>query len=202
MPHVLTMLECDPRLLFSLIARGYTCNVRLHFPMLAYVHILRCLAKMPVGRKVPQAMACTGQELRGARRRAEAGRRHIRRRSSARGSSCRPWDFACGEEPLDEAGPTKEAPRIVTDHAEQDGTARPRGAKAPVGGGGLGQPAMSVSMDHGYEDIMGLQGSLDLHFGGHSEAPPLALTNVTRAKFGTRLTGSCLRCLPRCIYTQ
>lgn len=37
------MLERDANLLTSPLARGYAWFVRLHFPMLAYVHVLRYL---------------------------------------------------------------------------------------------------------------------------------------------------------------
>lgn len=43
------MLECDANLLTSHLAGGFAWFVRLHFLMLAYVHVLRCLRGCPLG---------------------------------------------------------------------------------------------------------------------------------------------------------
>lgn len=43
MSRAIAMLECATRLLSSTLAGGYTWLVRLHFPMLEYVYVLRHL---------------------------------------------------------------------------------------------------------------------------------------------------------------
>lgn len=43
------MLECDAKLLASHLSRRFAWFVRLHFPMLVYVHVLRYLHGRPSG---------------------------------------------------------------------------------------------------------------------------------------------------------
>lgn len=70
------MLECDAKLLTSHLARGFAWFVQLHFPMLAYVHVLRYLRGSPSG---GASMVRAGRKIPDAHRGAQCGRCHPRR---------------------------------------------------------------------------------------------------------------------------
>jgi hypothetical protein len=46
--HAMRMLECDTNLMASPLTKGYLWLVHLHFPFLAYIHLLQDLKKRPV----------------------------------------------------------------------------------------------------------------------------------------------------------
>lgn len=46
--HALRMLECDTKIMASPLTKGYLWFVHIHFPFLAYTHILQNLRKRPV----------------------------------------------------------------------------------------------------------------------------------------------------------
>ncbi|KAF2799291.1 hypothetical protein K505DRAFT_294967 [Melanomma pulvis-pyrius CBS 109.77] len=46
--HALRMLECDTKIMASTLTKGYLWFVHIHFPFLAYTHILQTLRKRPV----------------------------------------------------------------------------------------------------------------------------------------------------------
>ncbi|KAF1356449.1 hypothetical protein BDV97DRAFT_287483 [Delphinella strobiligena] len=48
-PHALSMLECDTKLMTSSLIKGYLWHVHFHFPFVAYIHIVQDLTRRPSG---------------------------------------------------------------------------------------------------------------------------------------------------------
>lgn len=165
--HALRMLECDARLLTSPLAQGYAWFVRLHFPMLAYVHVLRYLKR---GRLPPG----------GASSRREAWR-VLGESYAAHAAEPKLADaifVVCSRLVLQaweagEAGPQEEeeVPWIVSDMQE-------KAALAGSGGGGPGLPVAPGPVGWGCEDVVGLQGLPGSHSDGYYDPSPLGISGI------------------------
>lgn len=155
--HALRMLECDAKLLRSPLVRGYAWFVRLHFPMLAYVHVLRYLRGCPSG-----GASCRAWRVLGESYEAHAAEPKL---ADAIFVVCsrlvlQAWEAREAEMTTlqrEKPGSVMEVPRIVSDM--RDKAEQLDAAAASTGGGNLAQPAVPVSMDWGCQGLPGVQSS-------------------------------------------
>jgi len=181
--HALSMLECDAKVLLSPLAHGYAWFVRLHFPMLAYVHVLRYLRGCPSGDTSRRAWRVLGESYG-----AHAAEPKL---ADAIFVVCsrlilQAWEAAHGEnssaEPQqEEVGQPMEVPRIVLDMREK--AAQLGRAADSTSGGSLGQPTVPLSMDYGCQDIMGFQGRPGSQSGVDFYESPLGISCVDTSQF-------------------
>lgn len=165
--HALRMLECDARLLTSPLARGYAWFVRLHFPMLAYVHVLRYLKR---GRFPSGEGASSRREAWRVLGESYAAHAVEPKLADAIFVVCsrlvlQAWE-ARGVGPQQQRG--EEVPRIVSDMRD----------KAALGPreGGPGQPAAPGPVGWGCEDFVGLQGLVGSQSDDYYDPSPLGIS--------------------------
>lgn len=172
------------QLLTSPLARGYAWFVRLHFPMLAYVHVLRYLkrGRFPLGegassrreawRVLGESYAAHAAEPKLADAILVVCSRLVLQAWEARGA--------------DSAGPQQqgeeEVPRIVSDMRD----------KAALGPreGGPGQPAAPGPVGWGCEDAVGLQGLPGSQSDDYYDPSPWVYLVLRPASSGIHLTGN------------
>ncbi|KAG8166931.1 hypothetical protein KVR01_002620 [Diaporthe batatas] len=197
--YALTMLECDAKLLVSPLSRRFAWFARLNFPMLAYVHVLRYLR----GRRGGGGGSDTTLIRKAWRVLSESYEAHAAepKLADAIFFVCarlvlQAWDATRMEGPpsftgklRSEADPAgMEVPRIVADMRDktaQLSTAEP--ASGGGGGGGTGgaadHPAVPAFMDHGWQNVMGLQGFPGSQPGGYPDMSPLSTSGIDTNHF-------------------
>lgn len=169
--NALRMLECDAKLLTSPLSRGYAWFVRLHFPMLAYVHVLRYLRSSPLGDASSRAwrMLSESYEAHAAEPKLADAIFVVCSRLVLQAWEAREAEIRRLQQ--DQLRSVMEMPRIVSDI--RDKGVQLDAAAASPGGGSLAQPAVPVSMDCGCQDIMGFEGLSGVQSTGYNNVSQL-----------------------------
>lgn len=194
----LTMLQCDAKLLTSPLSRGFAWFVRLNFPMLAYVHALRYLR----GSRGGGDGGHTDLTRKAWRVLSESYEAHAAdpKLADAIFVVCsrlvlQAWDATHGEGSPSSTGKSRsegdavgtEIPRIVVDMLDktaQLSTAEPAGRGRGGGAGATDHLAVPVSMDHGWQNVMGFQGSPGSQPGVYPDMFPLGTSGIDTNHFG------------------
>lgn len=194
--YALTMLECDAKLLTSPVSRGFAWFARLNFPMLAYVHVLRYLRGRRGGggggggdtaltRKAWRVLSESYEAHAAEPKLADAifvvcSRLVLQAWNATRGEGS-PSSTGKSQSEGDAVG--TEVPRIVADM--RDKTVQVSTAEPASGGGGgaTDHPTVPISMDHGWQNVMGLQGFPGSQPGGYPDMSPLGTSGIDTNHF-------------------